>query len=219
MANPFLGKTTNNRGAIEIPPDDNHAGVLVGLIDLGSRAKTFPGAETRPVREVLLVWELPNARKSGGTLSHVIGKCFTVSYHEKSKLRQTLESWRGQKYPDNYDIDPTKFLGLPCLVNVSHNARGDRTFADVAGVSKLPVGMQPPAATYPPVWWFIGLEDPIPEHSWLPMVFGEKVRDRIERSPEWQEFVAQSRKSTEGPAAAPAAGAVESASEQDQPPY
>jgi hypothetical protein len=47
----------------------------------------------------------------------VISKEFTLSMHEKSTLRQFLESWRGKAFTEKeaLSFDVTALIGKPCL--------------------------------------------------------------------------------------------------------
>jgi hypothetical protein len=66
--------------------------------------------------------------------------------HEKASLRRDLESWRGRAFTDKelegFDLENLLLKG--CLINVIHEQRGGATFANVAGVMRLPKEMTAP---------------------------------------------------------------------------
>jgi hypothetical protein len=110
---------------------------------------------------------------------------FTLSLHEKASLRKTIESWLGRKLTakeeeEGYDI--YALLGKECIVNIVHNAVGDKTYANVDSVSPLMKGMKAPAQITDSV--FFSLEKD--EYDELIFEgFGEWLKDIITESPEY----------------------------------
>ena len=122
----------------------NHHGVCYRYYDLGTQQLSFEGT-SRDVHRVLVTWELPNERIEINLedLPKVISKEYTLSLHKKSALRQHLESWRGrtfsQKELDGFSLD--NILGVNCMINIIHNTKDDKVYANVGSIAPLMKGM------------------------------------------------------------------------------
>lgn len=181
------GKATK-KSDFERCPAGTHPGVLVGVIDLGTHWSSYKSQEAKKVRRVLFVWEV-EAEVDGKDKRLVIGQDYNIGYDRegnlvygtKSSLRKLLEGWRGKQYGDDEDIDPAAVLGKACLVSVSHEGSGDKVYAKVSSVSALPRGMQPLKPDCPQVSYAADSDDGIPDHVWLPRVYGETVQTVVER--------------------------------------
>ncbi len=189
------GKATSNAD-FETPPAGNLPAVLVGIIDLGTHEHPgFQGGPPETKRTVLLVWELVEELKADSKMRHTIGRSYTLSFAKKAGLRILLEKWRGRDYMPGDDIDISKVLGMSCLLSVTHTSKGDNTYARVDGIAPVVKGMTVPAPQNRPLLWEIDSGQPIPEADWIPYVFGESVKDLVERSDEWK---ARNRPATNG---------------------
>lgn len=73
----------------------------------------------------------------------VLTETYTASLSEKATLRKVLEAWRGKSFtPEELaGFDMKKILGKPCMITVVHVTKGDRTYANIAGVGAMPKGM------------------------------------------------------------------------------
>lgn len=78
-------------------------------------------------------------------LPAIIYQTFTSSLHEKSGLRKALESWRGRKFTGDElkKFDLGAVLGAACQVQVMHNVKGDKTYANINAI--LPAAADTPA--------------------------------------------------------------------------
>ena len=76
-----------------------------------------------------------------------VRKKYTWSMHEKATLRHHLEGWRGKAFETEdfgeNGFDTRKLIGVPCVLTVTHEVKGDKTFANVASVGKIMRGLQP----------------------------------------------------------------------------
>ena len=128
---------TSNREAI---PADTYVGRCVEMIQIGTLTKTFEGKQ-KEVPTVRLSWELPDYKVEydGKEEPAMIGEEFTLSLHEKAGLRKVLKSWRGRDFTDAElkGFSMKNLLGAPCMLSVAHATKGDKTYANVATVSKL----------------------------------------------------------------------------------
>ena len=127
------------------PPAGTFAAICYRFIDLGTQTSTFNN-ETKRARKVMLSWELtdPDERMEDGR-PWTISQRYTWSMHEKATLRKTLESWRGKTFEDGDfgpgGFDVRKLLGAPCMLTLIHADKGDKTYTNISGVSKMPKGL------------------------------------------------------------------------------
>lgn len=156
---------------------------LASLIDLGTQTSTYEG-ETKATKKVLLSFEITDAenRRSDGS-PHTISKRFTASLHAKAGLRKFLESWRGRPFtPEELaGFDLKNVLGLSCFVGVVHETKGDKTYANLASVMKLPKGMPAGAGELNPVAFDLAAPD------WQVFAgLSSRLQGQIADSPEYQ---------------------------------
>src|SRR6185437_2141898 len=188
--NPFAAKAAKAGGSYELPPQGVHPGHLVAIIDLGTHDGEYQG-KAKVDRKLFLAWELSAEIKPNGE-PFVIGREYTIlvendgsfSIATDSNLRKMIEGWRGAKYQPDEPIDLMKLLGRPCLVNVAHKATGEKTYANLAGITGLPKGMQAPACHLDTIAYHISMGEP-PDPLWMPRSYGETLVDIIERSKEF----------------------------------
>lgn len=122
------------------------------MIEIGTIETEFNG-EKKKVHQVNITWELPTEtaifREENGPEPFVVSKTYTLSMHEKSKLRKDLESWRGRGYTEaeTKRFDITKLLGQPCLLSIIHEpskTEPKKNYARIASISPLMKGMECP---------------------------------------------------------------------------
>lgn len=138
-------KLPENSGADYAPtPMGQHTAILTRLIDLG----TQPGSSKYPdpKRKVLFGWEIPEHRieferdgeKVSGPVMHF--ERWTLSSGQKSIMRQRLEAWRGVPFSDadfgNFDLQT--LLGVPALMQITHDPKDGTVYANLTAIMKLP---------------------------------------------------------------------------------
>lgn len=127
-----------------------YAAVCSRVIDLGTQTTNYNGEE-KSARKVMLTWEIPEVQVEweGQQRPASISQTYTASLHEKASLRKVLESWRGRSFTADElkGFDTKNVLGAPCFLNVVHNDKDGRTYANVAAVMPLPKGMEKPVAS------------------------------------------------------------------------
>lgn len=110
----------------------------------GPKEKIYIGFEVPSER---VQWKDDNGEHEGPAF---IGSRYTLSISDKSILGQHLTSWRGVPFTEEerQGFDITNVLGAPCLINVVHEHKGSKTYANIQTIMRLPAGMQcPPAET------------------------------------------------------------------------
>ena len=168
-------------------PEGVHHAVCYAVVDLGTQPP-LPGSQfSKRQHKILVMFELPEERityqREGVEMEgpRAISKDFALSLHEKAKLRAFLVSWRGRQFtPTELEgFDLKNVLGVNCFLNVVHNAKG---YADIATI--MPLKGANKMSPKNEVTYFalneLSKTDPLP--NTLP----QWVRDRIERSDEWQ---------------------------------
>jgi len=134
-----------NNSEFTPPPSGTHPARCYRVIDKGTQASDYQG-DIKYLRKVLLSWELDIEERMDDGRRFSVHQTYTFSTHEKAKLRQHLESWRGKKFeesdfgPGGFDI--RKLIGVPCLVSLVHQERNGRTYANISGVMPPYKGME-----------------------------------------------------------------------------
>jgi hypothetical protein len=129
------------------------AGTYIAVCDMVVYLGVQPGSGLypQPKPQVYIRFELPNERiefeKDGKkqTGPAVLGKTYTASMNEKANLRHDLESWRGKSLTDEEAeaFDVSAILGKPCMVNIVHTVKGEKTYSNIAAVMGLMKGINP----------------------------------------------------------------------------
>jgi len=145
--------------SFEIIPEGTHKAVCYGVWDIGIQSSMWNGEEKRQ-HKVVISWEIDKKIKTEGQYKgkrYVISNKYTLSLSDRAKLKAHLESWRGRKFTpeelNGFDIE--KLIGANCLLNIVHNKKNDRTYANIAAVIKLTKGtekMKPENGPEPPEW-------------------------------------------------------------------
>lgn len=130
-------------------PQGNYVARCYQMIEIGTVQEEYEG-QKRILRKVRFGWELPTElrvfNEEKGEQPMVISNEYTVSMHEKAKLRALLQSWRGKVFTEEEakSFDLTKLLGVPCMLNIIHKETPNGTYANIASISPLPKGMECP---------------------------------------------------------------------------
>lgn len=169
-------------GTYTPPEQGTYPARLFSLIDLGTQTASWEGKE-KPAHKILLQFEITDAenRRDDGT-AHTMSRRFTASLHPKAALRKLLEAWRGRPFtPEELKaFDLKTLLGVPCLVGIIHETKGDKTYANLSSIMRLPKGFAPGLDTEPLIHFDLSAPD------WT--VFAalpSRLQDQISASPEF----------------------------------
>lgn len=144
----LLSKDSGGSGFEQLEPGAYPAR-CVSVIDLGIQQTPFGGKE-----KVYIGFEVPSERcawKDKDGKEHegpaLIGSRFTNSINEKAILGQHLIGWRGKPFTEQerQGFDLFNILGKPCLLNVVHTEKNNKTYANIQSIMRLPKGMEVPA--------------------------------------------------------------------------
>lgn len=144
-----MGLLARDKGGQDFPPIDpgTHHAVCYGVVDLGTHENTIYGTKAQ---KIWIAWELPDQRieydKDGKhyNVARSISKIYTLSIHEKSNLGKDLVSWRGKQFTDEekQGFDILTILGANCLLQVVHQQKNGKTYANISTIAKLMKNMQ-----------------------------------------------------------------------------
>lgn len=141
---PILAK--DNSQQFDPVPQGVHPARCFQVLDLGTQKRVWNGEE-KARHELRLVFELLGKDKRDDEKPFTIAKTFTLSLAENSALRPFLESWRGKPFTaeelDGFDI--SKLIGAYGSINVLHEKKNDKTYANIAAIMPLPKAQQPDA--------------------------------------------------------------------------
>lgn len=182
-----MGLLAKKTGGADYEPVSQgmHQAVCYSLVDLGTHFNETFGKTNH---KILIGWEIPNERidveRDGAkvNLPRSISARYTLSLSDKATLRKVLESWRGKPFTeaelDGFDL--TKLLGANCMIQVMHQKKGDKTYANVTTVVPLYKGM-PKLEPENPIQYFA-----IEEHQCnIPESLPGWIKDIIKSSEEW----------------------------------
>lgn len=127
-------------------PEGQYGAVCIGVYDLGTQKINYKGVETEK-EKVLIAFELDQRMKNSGEYTgkrFVLSTIYTNSLYEKANLRKDLEAWRGKKFTEQElkGFDLEKLIGVPCLIQVVHDRKGDETYVNINSIMGLPRGME-----------------------------------------------------------------------------
>lgn len=102
-------------------PEGLHSAVCCDVVDLGIVESQWGSAHKVQIR-----WQLEEKDAKTDKPFMVVSK-YTLSLHEKSRLRPMLEAWRGRKFTndelDGFDLEA--LIGVNCQVQVIHDIKDD----------------------------------------------------------------------------------------------
>lgn len=121
------------------------------MVELGQQEKFYDGQSQgfKPMLHIAFeIYDEPRVYdEAKGEEPAILGSKFTISLHEKSKLRKTLQSWRGADYTDaeiKSGVDFTKVVGAPCMVNVVNKDLDGRKIGFIDSIVPVPKGVTIP---------------------------------------------------------------------------
>lgn len=134
-----------SEGSFTPHSEGQFAAVCVDVVDLGQRVEQWPGSPDRIVDKCAIVF----GTDSEGETKDIASE-FSLSMHEKAKLRKFLEAWRGKSYTDEQakqGVPLDKLVRKGALISVEHKTSGKgRKYAVIATIAPLPKQMDAPAS-------------------------------------------------------------------------
>ena len=144
-------------GDFKLVPEGTHLARCVTVVDCGMQKTEWQGQE-KWQHKVWIAFEVPAVRVewTKDEKEHegpaIIGKLYTNNIGDKAHLGQHLASWRGKSFTgieirDGFDVG--QLLDKPCQISVTHNDKGERTYANITGIMGLPAGVEVPERETP----------------------------------------------------------------------
>ncbi len=180
----------NDGKPFEVCPRGNWRGIIAALVDLGTHYEKFIAKKEGEKdsegwkRKVYLVIQTTK-KKTDGTPFYV-GQQYTLSLVDKAALRKVYAAIMGS-VPATADADVVPLLGKPCTVEVSNTEKGEKKYANVAGIGGYPQDDDTPAPPkpYEPLLLYeLSSGTTFIDPPWMPRIYGQKVSDVIALSRE-----------------------------------
>lgn len=175
-----MGLTANDKGGadFEITPEGQYIGRCFKIIDLGTQITTTQFG-VKDQHKVMVSWELLDEPKMQDGRPFNVSQFYTVSLHEKSKLRADLEAWRGRKFTatelEGFDLGSV--MGAYCMLQVVHDETGK--YANVQTI--MAFKGEKPKPINPNV--VFDIDNPDME---VFNAFSDNMKLKITGSPEWR---------------------------------
>jgi len=145
----MLYEKPGQKKTFEPVPRKEHQAVCSMVIDLG---KEFFEKYNKWNEKILIGFELPNLiadyQNEDGTVTkkpRVLSRRFKRELYDghgnKSELHEFIVDWLGRDLKTNEEgfikFDPKALIGLNGNIDVSHNVKGDKTYADIKNIRPL----------------------------------------------------------------------------------
>lgn len=166
-------------------PEGTYIARCIKLIDLGTQTQTGQfGTTARP--KVMIQWELlDNEVVMQDGKPFAVSQFYTNSLHEKSQLRKDLEAWRGKKFTADElaGFDLNNVLGAYCMLQVVHSEVNGTTYANINSIMAFK-GTKPAGVNE-----LVSFDISNPDMTMFDG-FSDKMKEKIQASPEWQDMIA-----------------------------
>jgi len=163
----------------ELAQPGTYTAILSQMAFTGQQRTTYQGQEK--IREIVRIgYELPDqAGQDGAPLA--IYEELTASFNEKAKLYQRVKALNGGREPAE-GTELKQLMGRAVLITISHNTKGERTYANVDMLTPLPANMPAPQAVAPLLYFDI--EEPDKQvYLMLPPRTKKLITERIRQQP------------------------------------
>lgn len=131
MADQIIAKSN---GSYTPPPEAQYLVVCCDVIDLGMIENTKFGKREH---KCALVFQLDELNAQGKR--YEVAERFTVSMHEKARLRQFLGQWRGKSYTEDEAREGAplhKLVGVNAIVQIEHRQANGKTYANILSIGR-----------------------------------------------------------------------------------
>lgn len=168
---------TSGGAAVPLLPEDTYLATCYLLADIGTQHSKNKGF--KPAHKVIIGWEVADEYVDigGEQTPRTIYNIYTMSLNEKSKLRKDLIAWRGRDFtPEELKaFDLRNIVGVPCQIQIVHTTQDGETYANIAGLMKLPKFTPCPETQLPQQVYDID-DNPVSDVDRLPKWIAEKVK-------------------------------------------
>lgn len=174
-----MSLTASDKGGadFEMTPEGQYVGRCFKIVDMGTQ--TTKGQYGDKVQhKVMVSFELLDGPKMQDGRPFSVSQFYTVSLHEKAKLRADLEAWRGRKFTTTEleGFDLASVIGAYCMLQVVHDETGK--YANIQTI------MSYKGDKLPPVNENVVFDIDNPDMKVFE-TFGDSMKQKITSSPEW----------------------------------
>lgn len=115
--------------------------VDLGMVEVPAYSDKEKARAPRKAHKINIIWQSEELDEQGEPIQ--LRRRYTCSLDKKASLRRDLDSWRGRPFTEEElrGFDLERLLGANCFINVIHEQREDKTFANVASISPLRKGV------------------------------------------------------------------------------
>lgn len=177
-------------------PEGQYPATCISLIDLGMQ---YNEAYDKTQRKIMIMWELhdPNLEIEidGEKKPRYISQEYTLSLNEKSRLFKDLNAWRGRNFTEDElkAFDVKTILGAPCLMQIIHTKKGDKTYANISSLMRLPKGMLPQTPKSPIIYFDIDTSTDEARANAI-----RAIKEDLPKLPEWIQKKIQDSETVKG---------------------
>jgi len=142
-------QSSNSTSDFKLPPAGSFMAKLYRIIDIGTQTTEWMGKK-KMQRKIIAMFELHGEDNDGQPLQTaegkplIVSKRYTLSLDEKATLRKDLEAWRGKAFTqeelDGFNLEV--LLGKCCMVNITHSSYEGKEYANISGISQVPVALK-----------------------------------------------------------------------------
>lgn len=191
-------------GSFTPVPPGMHLARCYRVIDMGTQTTTWQGKEKQQPK-VMLQFEVhsedadgkPLVTDKGEPLS--ISKNFTASLGEKAALRAELENWRSRGFTADElaGFQLKNVLGAWAMLSVvKEQGKDGKEYTNITSINPVPASMK--KAGLPEGHNELKIFDIDSPDMALFETFGQRMREKIEASPEWQQRGSPAQQSSSG---------------------
>ena len=176
----------NNKGDVEfeITPEGTYHAICYGVIDIGTQKGSYKGKE-KFTHKCIIIWEIPSLRTDDDK-PVVISNMYTVSLSDRAILYKHLKAWRGKSFTTEEleDFDLSALQGKNCSLQIIHNKKDDKTYANVETITPLMEGIEPKQSENTPIVYEL-------QPGFIPEGMYDWIANKIKESLEWNEDKSQ----------------------------
>ena len=176
----------------ELAPVGAHIATIYSIVQLGTMQGEYMGKPTRK-NKIRITWELPEELRDfdGEMKPMVVGKTYTASLYEQSKLRPIVEGILGGLSPEQEsDFAIESLIGKSCMIQLAHAEYNGNEYADVVSCTQLPKSVKAPKQINPSVYldyqesWDEAVYESLPQWMKDKMAESEEMKARKSGYPE-----------------------------------
>ena len=186
-------KDSGGGGSFTPVPPGMHLARCYRVIDMGTQTTTWQGKEKQQAK-VMLQFEVHSEDADGKALVTdkgeplSISKNFTASLGEKAALRAELENWRSRGFTADElaGFQLKNVLGAWAMLSVvKEQGKDGKEYTNITSINPVPASMK--KAGLPEGHNELKIFDIDSPDMALFDTFGQRMREKIEASPEWQQ--------------------------------